>query len=305
MITACPLCLNLLPEGASHHVACAEQLFGTSQLPIIEVSADEVPSVIGRLAEKISGVQPKFSAELSTDGTRLTPVSGGRYLVKPPTGRPGLPENEHLTMSLARLAGIQTADFGLVRMADGKDAYVVKRFDRTGGHPANKLDQFDFCQLLDISPLDKYNHNAEQCAQLITKYSSQASADLKRFFQLVVFSYWVGNGDLHLKNLSLLGVGEVFFLVLSPAYDLVCTWVYGDQKLALFVNARQKDLKKADWLALGNSCGIGEEEVALQISGLLDREAEAIAFIKRSALSEQHQVAYLGCIAKRSRALKF
>ncbi|WP_439424492.1 HipA domain-containing protein [Segatella copri] len=40
----------------------------------------------------------------------------------------------------------------------------------------------------------------------------------ERFFKLVVFNYIYGNGDDHLKNFSIMRIGEHYQL--APAYDL-------------------------------------------------------------------------------------
>lgn len=44
---------------------------------------------------------------------------------------------------------------------------------------------------------------------------------MERFFELVVFNYIYGNGDDHLKNFSLIRLGDDYRL--SPAYDLLNT----------------------------------------------------------------------------------
>jgi serine/threonine-protein kinase HipA len=49
-----------------------------------------------------------------------------------------------------------------------------------------------------------------------------------RFFRLVVFNYIYGNGDDHLKNFSIIKVGNSYQL--APAYDLMntCLHIEGD-----------------------------------------------------------------------------
>ena len=51
---------------------------------------------------------------------------------------------------------------------------------------------------------------------------------MERFFKLVVFNYIYGNGDDHLKNFSIIKVGNSYQL--APAYDLMntCLHIEGD-----------------------------------------------------------------------------
>ena len=79
---------------------------------------------------------------------------------------------------------------GLVRI-DGKD-------------DGSKVYQEDFCQLSELPPSAKYDGSGEGCAKIINRFASEPSIDLLRLFEQLVFSWWVGNGDLHLKNLSLM-----------------------------------------------------------------------------------------------------
>lgn len=69
---------------------------------------------------------------------------------------------------------------------------------------------------------------------MIRRYSAEPGADLVRLFETFVFAYWVGNGDLHQENLSLLA-DEAGRHLLSPTYDQVCTALYPglDSRLGL------------------------------------------------------------------------
>ena len=79
----------------------------------------------------------------------------------------------------------------------------------------------DFCQLDLRLTQDKYKGSYERCAKIVDKYSSRQGLDMTELYLRIVFSYVVGNSDMHLKNFSLIeteeGSGEY---ILSPAYDL-------------------------------------------------------------------------------------
>jgi hypothetical protein len=52
--------------------------------------------------------------------------------------------------------------------------------------------------------------------------ASEALVELLELFRRMVFSWWTGNGDMHLKNFSL-PAGADGIHRLSPAHDLLCT----------------------------------------------------------------------------------
>jgi serine/threonine-protein kinase HipA len=67
------------------------------------------------------------------------------------------------------------------------------------------------------------------------------------FVRLLAFSYLIGNGDLHAKNVSVVdsGAGWVF----SPAYDLLATLPYGDRTMALMFEGRLDTFRRKHFLA--------------------------------------------------------
>ena len=62
----------------------------------------------------------------------------------------------------------------------------------------------DFCQLTERLTERKYFGSYEQIAKKIRLYSSTGGADVIRFFEVVLYSFLIGNSDMHLKNFSLL-----------------------------------------------------------------------------------------------------
>ena len=184
----------------------------------------------------LSGVQQKLSMSLVAG--RLVVTTGqlqATHILKPPSAIFAyLPENEAVTMRLMALAKVAVPPSGLVPMADGKLAYVVRRFDRPG--TPRKLALEDFCQLAELPLKDKYAGSMEQCAQLVRRYTGEPVIQLARFYRMVLASWWVGNEDLHRKNLGLLRTADGR-IELAPAYDVVSSRLYLDSRdLALPVN---------------------------------------------------------------------
>jgi serine/threonine-protein kinase HipA len=141
-------------------------------------------------------------------------------------------------------------------MGDGMLAYLVARFDRPPEGGKRRME--DLCQLRQVPPGAKYDATAVDCAETIRRYSAEPAADQVTLFELFVFSHWIGNGDLHLKNISLLADADGRHL-LSPVYDQVCTAAYPafDPRPALpLLDGAVKHVRPGDWVKLAVACGV-------------------------------------------------
>lgn len=198
----------------------------------------------GVLRFSLAGVQLKFSAVMEASGGLTIPAHGvgGSWIVKlPSTQFQAVPENEYAMLGLARAAGITVPEIRLVPVGDirglpeaaarmeGK-ALVVERFDRAAG--ARRIHMEDFAQVFGLFPDDKYGHRSYANIASVL-WAETGEEGTYEFVRRLVFSVLIGNGDMHLKNWSLL-YPDGRTPVLSPAYDFVATIPYipGD-KLAL------------------------------------------------------------------------
>lgn len=300
---ACLICLRATTEPTGYHRACARALWDTRTPPTIEVDPEQLPTLAVQMVEghaTISGVQRKLSVNLTGDRTTLRVVAGGgRYILKPPSpAHEALPENEHLTMRLATLLDIDVPPFGLVRMRDGSLAYIVARFDRPRG--GGKRRQEDFCQLAELRPVDKYERSAELCARLVRRFSTQPPIDLFRLYRRLVFSWWVGNGDLHLKNLSLLE-DEEHLMRLSPAYDLLSTTlVLGVPNLAIKIGGRDNNLTPRTWREFAQYCGIAPNAARRVLEAVPKALPRAEELVRGSYLPARLHDPYIELLRRRA-----
>jgi len=303
----CLSCLRPVHGPERHHPRCARRLFGADAAPRLDLGSAEFQTValatVGR--SSLAGVQRKISVGIHA-GRRTLRVElggGGRFILKPQVPEfPALPENEHLTMELARGFGLAVPDRTLLELADGTLAYVVVRFDRPpeGG----KRRQEDFCQLRLLPPASKYDGTAIDCANVIRRYSTEPGADLVRLFETFVFAYWVGNGDLHQKNLSLLA-DESGRHLLSPAYDHVCTALYPglDSRLGLPLAPDESRADRAAWLRFARHCGIPERGARRILERPRGALRAAAATLDRSHLPAALQPRYLEILRARAAVL--
>jgi serine/threonine-protein kinase HipA len=314
----CLYCYKELNEGLiDFHPACSERFFGVSIPPTLSLSKEqliEMASEITKRSITVPGVQPKLSLSLETNPddpkrSRLTIVGlWGEYILKPQSESfKLLPENEDLTMHLARLANISTAEHTLLRTTNGPLAYVTKRFDRIKG---KKIPMEDFCQLLEVPSTgrSKYdNGTMEKVGKAIRKFSTVPGLDLIEFFDISVFSFLTGNSDLHLKNFSIIK-NEKNEYRLSPAYDLMSSKLAmgkeDPEEMALHINGKKNRIRKKDFLQLAKTCQIAPTVVEKTFAKYSSLIKEFEEFISISFLSDDLKEQYLEILKEKSKALE-
>jgi serine/threonine-protein kinase HipA len=294
---------QLLEHEQDFHVACAKKIFGSKQAPIIDFNLKQLEGMAKQIVVKsiaVTGVQPKLSLQLEkhkNELSRLTIVGiHGNYILKPPSAKyKELPQNEDLTMHLASLVKIKTAQHCLIRLASGELAYITKRFDR---YKNDKIALEDFCQLTENLTEHKYRSSIEKVAKVTQKYTTNKGLEILRLFELVLFCYLTGNADMHLKNFALLE-NSLNEFELSPAYDLLNTaLVITDDKeeSALTINGKKSRLKKKDFDALATSMQINTKVVENIYEKFEKVLPSWIDFIKQSFLSKSMQKKYITLI---------
>ena len=289
MSTVCLICLGQGAGENGYHSRCAKSLFGSNIVPELDLEEGMVQTAGLAMAGRssLSGVQKKISVKISHDRrTFLVATDGGRYVLKPQTGTfPNLPEIEHTTMQIAQAVGVETALNGLMRLRDGVLAYVTKRFDRRDD--GSKVRQEDFCQLAQKRPSEKYEGSAELCVRVVKKFASEPGIELVKLFRQLMFSWWIGNGDLHLKNLSLL-VDPEGIIRLTPAYDLLSTrLVIPDDELAMPVCGKDRKLKHTHWLDLASYAGIQTKAAQRVLNDQIKALPASLVLVEQSYLNKQ------------------
>jgi serine/threonine-protein kinase HipA len=293
------------------HPACVKRFFGTTELPTIDIDEKTLELLATQSTNKgygVPGVQKKLSLNLnSCKGThRLTVVDCPTgYILKPQVKEfEALPEAEHLIMRMAAAAGIATVPNALVRNRDNGYAYITKRIDRVfTKQKIQMLAMEDFCQLDLRLTQDKYKGSYERCAKIIEKYSSRKGLDMTELFMRLVFSYIVGNSDMHLKNFSLLESGEgTGEYSLSPAYDLLCvnTIMPEDtEQFALTMNGKKTNIRKKDFLVFADRCAIPEISAEKMIRKLVSMQERFVSMCEDSLLPEHMKDALTTLIHER------
>lgn len=205
-----------------------------------EISFDKVWRAMPgpRTRSALPGVQPKMSAHSrSLVGGAFGPV----ILKFAIAGWHGVLRNELLFMSAAASVGLAAAPLEIVTDAEGADALAVQRFDRTVTADGRLLRhaQEDASQVLALRPGQKYDPDARTVISALAARCEVPRVAVRDLFHQVVYSYVIGNNDLHAKNLSIRQQSGSTMWSVSPVYDVLHTWPYeGDHR---FVPAMRPD----------------------------------------------------------------
>lgn len=285
------------------HFSCVRKFFGTNSLPELDISESALTRIAAESTNRgftVPGVQKKMSLHLTTDGDkpRLTLVNYPTgYILKPQTEQyEALPEAEYLVMQLAEKTGIATVPHALIRTTgtNAATAYITKRVDRvlpTKKDPTLKLLAMeDFCQLEQRLTENKYQGSYERCAKVVTRYSVQPGLDLSELFLRVVFSFVVGNSDMHLKNFSLIETasGSQNY-ILSGAYDMLpvnAILPNDDEQLALTVNGKKHNIRRNDFLKFAEVSGISRGAATKMIRKILSMKDSYLCMCEGSCLPD-------------------
>lgn len=285
-----PFFSNLLPEGAlrdylARHANVKQSrefflLWALGQdLPgavrVAPYGSDALPSVDDwdddewskemqqkMLRFSLAGVQLKFSALKNSgkNGGLAIPVrgQGGEWIVKLPSMKyEGVPENEFSMMYLASTLGMDVPEIQLLPLdkidrlpqdigALSGEAFAIRRFDRT---PEGPVHIEDFAQVFGMYPDDKYKSSYRSIANVLAIETDDNSQD--EFIRRVVFNTLIGNGDMHLKNWSLI-YPDRRNAKLSPAYDFVSTVPYLSEDQSGLKYARTRRMQELTYQELAH-----------------------------------------------------
>lgn len=307
----CPITYEIIKENEDYSQHGLRQLSPQLKtLSPLNYSAEEQrQEAIARVGKmSVQGVQAKLSARLKITEGRFDIVDQyGQYILKPQSALYSeLPENEGVTMSLAKIIGLDVPVHGLVYSKDRKMTYFIKRFDRLSHQ--QKLAVEDFTQLLQLSRDTKYESTMESVANVVMTYCSFPKVEAVKLFKLTLFNFLIGNEDAHLKNFSLVTRDQK--IMLSPVYDLLNTTIVltgSQEEIALLLNGKRKNLKRRDFIDY-----FAKERLNLNentIASVLKEITAALPLWKNlitdSFLSQPTQLSYLQLLEERSKKLGF
>lgn len=238
----------------------------------------------GKVRVSLAGVQEKLVLTRMPDGSWGRPVDGtpSTHILKPEIAAyPQTVENEAFCMRIAKHLGLDVATVETNEIAKRK-LLVVERYDRVVGADGSveRIHQEDLCQATGIPPETKYEEDGGPSLRRIADILQSVAApnSLEKLLQAVTLTAFVGNGDAHGKNFSLLHQASGA-LTLAPLYDLMSTLYYGDNRLAMYIDSVQRtDRVTAQRIASDAvRWGMPRERARETIGSLLDGAPAAMA----------------------------
>lgn len=254
----------------------------------------------------IQGVQAKLSAVLDVPNASFKLVNiHGKYIIKTQSDYYNqLPENEDVSMRMALECGIEIPLHGMLYSNDNQLNYFIKRFDRIEND--QKLPLEDFAQLAGLDRDTKYDYSTEKMIKLLEEYCTFPAIEKIKFFKRILFSFLIGNEDMHLKNFSLITRNDK--VELSPAYDLINSTLAmegAEEELALYLSGKRKNFKRRDFMdyLAKERLGLSDETIQVIEKAMLIAYPKWKHWIEISFLNPRSKIAYLELLEMRMKRI--
>ena len=209
---------DLFQDLCDKYLITSSGISGVQPKVVLSAVDDISPALLGSKTSASAKSKPSISEKSTLRGKSLiVKTAGDDY--------PALAENEFHCLNIARQAGMPLPEFWL---SEDKKRLAIRRFDIDDA--TGKILGFEDMVSLQGKVNDqKYEGSYENVAFAIEQNASPqlAYASLKEFFESVVLSIILRNGDAHLKNFGLLYTDPSSDdCRLSPLFDVICTTVY-------------------------------------------------------------------------------
>jgi len=303
----CSFCLSPLRESKVFHLACYRKLWGTSKALSIKLEEAQPLQTFSRTVHdgSISGAQRKGLFALEKNELQVNSAHSS-YILKPDGDYPELPANEHLTMTAARHLNFDVPPSGIIQLENVGLVFVIKRFDRLESNYRLLIE--DMAQIYEEASDDKYSLSHEKVGMAILQHTQAGPLNLNDFFRRILFCYLTANGDMHLKNWSLLEIEKnpgVYRL--SPAYDWLNTRIAltrEKDELAIPLEGKKRNMKKSYFKRFAlNQLKLNESYVEKLFTEVPIWTRTLEDLIPRSFLGEKMQKAYLDTVKQRATVL--
>lgn len=265
--------VTVVPEGGQPRDPVADSEAGRppGESSFGEMFARSVRPPRPQLDKALPGVQEKLSDALISFPVK---AGGGPAILKlSPDRFPRLVENEAFFLEMAGACGLRVPPNRIVKDRSGTSGLLVERFDRLRTEEGvERLPQEDACQLTGRRPADKYRLSLREVTKAVTAVVSAPEVAILELTLLTAFSYLIGNGDCHGKNMSVRWAPGEPMAEVTPMYDLLSTAPYGlDDRLALHVDGRDNRIRGKDLVRFAETWEIPSRLIRRKLENMLQR----------------------------------
>lgn len=228
----------------------------------------------------LAGVQDKVSGRMLT----VPLAHGGRaHLLKFEVPEfPRVVEDEAFFLGVARRLRHPVVAAEVVHDRHGRPGLLVTRFDRVpDGDHLRRLAVEDGAQVLGVHPAQKYTVSSEDLVTGVAGVCRSRPLALRALLLQLVLAWASGNGDLHAKNVSVVGGAD---RSVAPVYDIPSTVPYGDPTAALPLAGRRENLTAKAFRSFGETVGLPRAAVDRVLAEVLEATADVPAQIEAGAV---------------------
>lgn len=169
---------------------------------------------------------------------------------------------ERAAMALAPLCGV-TAPRTKLASVSGTPIYLIERFDRREEN--GRVIRIPFASaltMLGAHEMAAHRYSYVDLAEVLRKYGSSPTEDLRQLFRRVVLNVLTGNDDDHLRNHGFLHDGKGWRL--SPSYDVTPKPQASlDRRLCLALGDRGKEATLANAVTFHGHYGLTYEDASV------------------------------------------
>jgi serine/threonine-protein kinase HipA len=254
----------------------------------VEAGEETEPHLLQLLRQgsSMGGARPKCTVEWN----------GALWIAKFPArgDTRNIPRVEYATMTLAARCGLRTPEVRVERVGEGKDVYLIRRFDRERTAAGWLRKGFvSGLSLMQWDERDRHLWDYGALAEMMRRYVS--ARDIEELFRRMVFNVLVRNTDDHPRNHGFLVDGEQ--ISLSPAYDIVPEVVRAgvgrEFRLAMSIGEQGREANYPNVLSRAARFGLDREQ-AEAIVGEICRTAQNWREHFRECGVSRRDIDYLG-----------
>lgn len=280
----CAGALVILPDGAPLPLPSTADVvpLTAAELEALVANLRSAPlGVSGGARLSLAGVQEKLVLTRVPNGGWALPdaATPSTHILKPQIAAyPLTVENEVLCMRFAKHLGLTVAAVETISIGERR-LIVVERYDRAvaADGAIRRIHQEDFCQALAIHPEKKYEEDGGPSLRKIARILADIDGprSLETLLRAVTVNIVIGNGDAHGKNFSLVHAEPS--VQLAPLYDLVSTQMYGEKRLAMYIDGLQLMSRVSGDRLINEAAiwGLAKARAADVVADLLARVADA------------------------------